>query len=85
MKTVSISCCFYFWPDDFPADCQERDKYKLNPTPAARSRYEIHVPTIFEDAFEELKKMRSMNPKAIRFRTIRVGRCKNGGILGLRA
>jgi hypothetical protein len=41
----------------FRADRQEQDKYRLNPTPDATSKYKVYVPTDLEDAFNELKKM----------------------------
>lgn len=41
----------------FRADCQDQDKYKLNPTPDAASQYKVYVPTNLEDAFGELNKM----------------------------
>lgn len=41
----------------YPADWQEQDKYKLNPTPDPTSNNKIYVPTKLDDAFDELKKM----------------------------
>ena len=36
---------------------QEKDKYKLNPTPDPASKYKIYVPKNLEDSFVELKKL----------------------------